>query len=424
MYYQVIDVTDFGPYITKVILAMPREVVSEELNIDLFDVYVTIRDRFGDAAKVPKSFAERDVLVPNEGARVVTGIYPCDIEGNEQKSSRFVALELAYGPIYKCSSAIMADITNLNAHEHYTFSDYKITQKKDIGDGADKLSDLVFDKCAGIYNPKKDRFKDYKSEDEEILLRYGYFVPELNGGKKPLIVWLHGAGEGGSQTCITYTGNKVTEFTEKWVQDIFGGVFILSPQCPTMWLDDGSGEYGDSGNSKYVKVLKNTIDYFISRYADVIDTDRIYVGGDSNGGFMTMRMIMDYPEFFAAAFPVCEAMLDARISDDHIESLKKLPIWFTHAANDPIVVPDKFVVPTYKRLMASGASNVHFTYWDKIVDIHAGFKDEAGKPYEYMGHFAWIPVFNDDCRTDYDGNPVTIDGREVTLMEWLSMQKK
>ncbi|MCR5102445.1 MAG: prolyl oligopeptidase family serine peptidase [Butyrivibrio sp.] len=424
MYYQVIDVTDFGPYITKVILAMPRVMDKAELSKDLFNVYVTVKDRFGDVAKVPKSFAERDILVPSEGEREITGIYPCDIEGNEQKSGRFIALELAYGPIYKCSSAIMADITTLNAHEYYTFSDYKITQVRSIGSGAEMLSDLLFDKCAGIYNPKKDRFKDYKSEDEEKVLRYGYYVPELNGGKKPLIVWLHGAGEGGTQTCITYTGNKVTELTETWVQDKFDGVFILVPQCPTMWLDDGSGKYGDSGNSKYVQVLKNTIDQFISRYSDVIDMDRIYVGGDSNGGFMTMRMIMDYPDYFAAAFPICEAMLDERIDELHISKMKDMPIWFTHAANDPIVVPDKYAVPTYERLIKAGASNVHFTYWDKIVDIHAGFKDAAGNPYEYLGHFAWIPMLNDDCKLDYNGEPVKFDGKEVTLIEWLSKQKK
>lgn len=67
---------------------------------------------------------------------------------------------------------------------------------------------------------------------------------------------------------------------------------------------------------------------------------------------------------------------------------------------------------------------VHFTYWDKIEDIHEGFRDAEGKPYEYIAHFAWIPVLNDDCRVDYNGRPVVADGKEVGLLEWLSMQKK
>ncbi len=425
LYYQVIDITDFGPYITKLVLAMPREVDKKELTSDQFSVYVTVRDKNGDVVKMPKSFIERSEFVDNRGYREIRDAYPSDNKGNKsEKASRFVTLEMAYGPIYKCSSAITADFKNVNGHEHYTVSEYEITQIKEIGEGDDQLKGLVFDKLGAVYNPKKDRFLEDVSDDNEMPLRYGYFVPDLRGGKKPLIVWLHGAGEGGDETCISYTGNKVTELTEDWVQEKFGGVFIFSPQCPTMWLDDGSGDYGDSGNSKYVKSLKSAIDCFINKFGYAIDTDRIYVGGDSNGGFMTMRMIMDYPDFFAAAFPICEAMLDKRITDDHIAKMKELSIWFTHAANDPIVPPDKYVLPTYHRLMDAGAKNVHFTYWDKIVDIHAGFKNEKGEPYEYMGHFAWIPMLNDDCKVDFDKKPVVFEGKEVTLMDWLALQKK
>ena len=75
-------------------------------------------------------------------------------------------------------------------------------------------------------------------------------------------------------------------------------------------------------------------------------------------------------------------------------------------------------------MLAAGARNVHFTFWDNIKDIHEGFKDAEGSPFEYIGHFAWIPMLNDDCKLDYDGKPVTIDGEPVTLLQWLSRQKK
>ncbi len=47
------------------------------------------------------------------------------------------------------------------------------------------------------------------------------------------------------------------------------------------------------------------------------------------------------------------------ISDEDILKLKDLPIWFTHAKTDPVVVPDDFVVPTYERL-AKVNPNAHF----------------------------------------------------------------
>lgn len=425
IYYQVVRVTDFGPYVEKLVLAMPREVSGDELDKEQFNVYVTVRDKKGDIVELPKSFIERNEFVPSKGYRVIKDVYPCDMKGNKvDGDSRYAALEMMIGPLYKCSSALAANFRNINGHEIFTVCDYKITLVKGIGEGDDVINGLTFDFCAGVFNRQRERFQEYDSQDESKVLRYGYYTPNLNNGKRPLIVWLHGAGEGGTDTAISYSGNKVTELTENWVQDKFNGAFVLVPQCPTMWLDDGSGEYGDSGNSKYVFVLKATIDHFISRFSDVIDTNRIYVGGDSNGGFMTMRMIMDYPDFFAAAFPICEAMIDSKVSDKNIEEIKNLPIWFTHAANDPVVLPDKYVLPTYHRLMDAGAKNVHFTYWDKIVDKHEGFVDVDGNPFEYMGHFAWIPMLNDDCKADFDGKPVIFDGKEVTLLDWLSLQKK
>ncbi|MBQ9210722.1 MAG: prolyl oligopeptidase family serine peptidase [Clostridia bacterium] len=425
LYYQVIQVTDFGPYVTKLVLAMPREVEAAELSPEAFSVYVTILNKDGTQVEMPKSFIQRDEFVPSRGYRPVCAAHPSDPRGNKvEGKSVFVALEMPYGPIYKCSSALAANFKNINGHESYTIRDYRVTMVGTIGEGDKALQGLVFDKPAGEFNPQADRFLTGVSCHPELPIRYGYFVPERIEGPKPLIIFLHGAGEGGQDLPIAWSGNKVTEFTEPWLQEKFGGAFVLVPQCDTMWLDDGSGKYGNSGKSKYTEALKTLIDQFLERFPAVIDRTRIYLGGDSNGGFMTMRMLMSYPDFFTAAFPICEAMLDARITEEDIAHLKEIPLWFTHAQNDPIVKPADYALPTYQRLMAAGAKNCHMTYWEKIMDIHAGFKNEQGEPWEYMGHFAWIPVFNDDCRVDFDGQPVHWEGKEVTLMEWLAAQKK
>ena len=424
-YYQIIDITDFGPYVTKLVLCMPRPVDASELAAEQFSVYVEMKKKDGAIVELPKSFIERDQFVPSRGYRPVTAAYPSMLHGEPAKeASRYVTLEMPYGPIWKCSAALAADFRSINGHESYTVQDYRVSLTAPIGEGDNALKGLVFECCAGVHNPKIERFLHGVSTHPQLPIRNGYFVPRKLDSRKPLIIFLHGAGEGGQDLPIAYSGNKVTEFTEDWMQEIFGGAFVLVPQCDTMWLDDGSGKYGDSGKSKYTEALKYLIDEFMDHFRYVIDPDRVYIGGDSNGGFMTMRMLMSYPEAFAAAFPICEAMLDKRITDADIDHLKDIPIWFVHAKNDPVVKPELYAVPTYNRLMDSGARNCHFTYWDKIVDIHAGFKNEQGEPYEYLGHSAWIPVFNDDCRLDFEGQPVTQDGREVTLMQWLAAQKK
>jgi predicted peptidase len=199
----------------------------------------------------------------------------------------------------------------------------------------------------------------------EMRLRFGYYSPNMGRGKRPLIIWLHGGGEGGNETEIAYTGNNVVNLSSEKVQIIFGGAYVLAPQVPTMWMDDGYGLYTESGQSKYVTALKALIDEFVECHSD-IDINRIYIGGCSNGGFMTMRMIIDYPGFFAAAYPVCEALYDKVITDQNIEGIKNTPIWFTHAKNDTIVNPETTVIPTYERLLNAGAPNVHLSFFDKV----------------------------------------------------------
>ena len=173
----------------------------------------------------------------------------------------------------------------------------------------------------------------------------------------------------------------------------------------------------------YAGKLKAAIDEFLDAHPE-IDRDRVYIGGCSNGGFMTMRMVIDFPDFFAAAYPVCEALYDETISDVDIGKIAHMPIWFTHAACDTIVPPEETAVPTYKRLKAAGAENVHFSYYDRVLDQTGMFKKEDGTPYEYFGHGSWIYTLNDDCHLDFDGSEVTVDGKPVTIFQWLALQHK
>jgi predicted esterase len=421
-YYTRMRITDFGPYITKIILPM-QGMVSGEYPADLFSVYVERLDDGGKLLQTPKVFLQRDVTEPSRGYVKVRKCYASDREGNSLQTGEFLTLELDYGPLCRLSSMINAS-DDYCMHEYFIHNEYTVTQIRPLeAEGQDPLAGLCFDRELGCSCPDTEGFLESVSHDPEHPLRYGYYVPQTEQPKHPLIVWLHGAGEGGWDTKVAYAGNKVTNLITQKFQALFGGAYVFVPQCETMWLDDGNGEYGRSGRSMYGKALKSAIDEFLQKNPQ-IDADRVYIGGDSNGGFMTMRMIIDYPDFFAAAFPICEAFYDENISDEQIERLSRLPIWFTHAKNDPVVDPQETVVPTYRRLMDAGAENVHFTFWDGIEDMHGEFTDENGKPVEYLGHFAWIPMLNDDCRTDFDGKAVVLDGKEVTLLQWLSMQHR
>ena len=418
-YYTRTEVTDYGPYVTKLILPVPAAVSA--VPEGAFSVYVERLDDKGEVLQVPKSWMALDDREPSKGYVPTRAAYPSDRQGNRQETGEFITLETAYGPTYSLS----AGITAVDGFNVPIKTRYQIVQTQELETADGPVTGLRYAYPLGDDRPdQKGWINDRSSGEKEESLNYGYFIPQVrNAGKRPLIVWLHGAGEGGQDPTIAYISNKVVALAGEKIQGYFGGAYILVPQTKTFWMNDGSGEYHAEGKTIYGKALKACVDEFIEKNPGV-DRDRVYLGGDSNGGFMTMRMVVDYPGFFAAAFPVCEALYDNVISDEDIQRLKDLPIWFTHAKNDPVVDPAATAEATYKRLIAAGAQNAHLTLWDKIEDIRGAFDPVDGKPFEYIGHFAWIPVFNDDCRLDYDGKSVTAQGREVGLLEWLALQSR
>ena len=196
------------------------------------------------------------------------------------------------------------------------------------------------------------------------------FEPEDDGEKHALVIWLHGAGEGGNDPRLNTLGNEVTALFGDDFQKVMGGAYVLAPQCPTFWMQyDEEGNWTDNKgvDSIYLTDLKALIDDYVANH-ESIDADRIIIGGCSNGGYMTMDMIMNYPDFFAAAYPICEAYSDAGITDDQIKAIKDLPTWFIYAKNDTTVDPTLFEEPTLKRLNAVGA-NVHTSIFEDVQDL-------------------------------------------------------
>ena len=69
-----------------------------------------------------------------------------------------------------------------------------------------------------------------------------------------------------------------------------------------------------------------------------------------------------------------------------------------------------------ERLKKAGA-DVHFSYFDNVIDTSGKYKKADGTPYEYMGHWSWIYVYNDQCED-------TINGKQVKLFQWMAEQKR
>jgi predicted peptidase len=132
-------------------------------------------------------------------------------------------------------------------------------------------------------------------------------------GKYPLLLFLHGAGERGSDLeRVKIHGPLKSQGAHRNYQFI-----IISPQVPT----------GDIWDADALAAL---LDEVIREYP--VDTTRVYVTGLSMGGYGTWDVISHYPEKFAAAVPIC-GWGNRQI----IHKAKKIPVWAFHGARDNVV---------------------------------------------------------------------------------------
>lgn len=366
-------------------------------------------------------------------SRTIEKVYLCDENGNEKTSGNCVYIGLTVDYNSMQQSAVGSPFTYdwMTTQKNTWTSSYSVAltvaenKSFTVGDTVyqtgDKYNYTVTSGSDRIVPQTATWVKDsysYTGENKNITLQRASWTPSGatdDGVKNPLIIWLHGAGEGGTDIDIALLGNEVTALTsdnDVNVQSYFktngsAGAYVLALQTPTIWMDsDGNGTYNhqdesttDPQESYYTEALWGAITSYVESNPD-IDLSRIYLGGCSNGGYMTMNMMFTHGDYFAAFYPVCEAYLDQRISDETIQKVKDYNIWFVQSFNDPTVAPSKFDLPTFNRLLKAGAKNVHLTLTEKVLG-----KDKADT--EYNGHWSWIYVFNDDVKTEFDNSKVT-----------------
>ena len=390
---------------------------------------------------------------PAQSERDILSAYVCDDEGEEVAGrGRYIALEFAVSPDDVYTGPYVFYKKPRAADDIFGM---KITNEK-LGIEISRRSAIVF--------PTARRFATDKAESldedgEKITLQYSYYIPQTaEGAQVPLILWLHGMGEGGDDVLSPLLNSPAAKLTGEAIQSHFDeGCAVLIPVCHSGWLEttekDPMGkrlwvpvdikgtvkkvaspmtklfgrfiytqdDYEEVAANKtyntvsyYTGAVKKLVEDFITCHPE-IDAHRVYVGGASAGGYMTVNMLLQCPELFAAAFAVCEAYPDERISAAQIDLLAEQNIWFAVALNDETVNPQKCTIATYERLKNAGAQNAHICTYPRVIDIH-GFTDEDGYPFEYEGHYSWIYVLDDRCVSDGD--------KTLSLFDWLSRQSR
>ncbi len=397
-YTLIVEGFDWGPAVNKVVLPLTETV--ERADPAEYTVHAT---RSTDLTE--------DAIMPSSGARNVVNAYVSDEQGNHMPEGNNITLVLEVGPAVRIASPFQ--YMRLETGGGNFWVDYRLSV-------TNTATLQTWDEEGDRIIPLVDEFDlngSFTGEDG-IKLTYASFAPREKKESHPLIIWLHGGGEGGTDTSVPLLANKAANYASEDIQEYFDGAYVLVPQTPTRWMDSGQGSTSGQVDDIYFKTLKSLFEEFVSSHPD-IDPDRIYLGGCSNGGYMSLKLILEYPRYFAAGYISALAYRSQNLTDEQVRSIRNVPIWFIHSKDDSTTVAANTVVPVYQRLMSAGAKNVHFTYYDHVVDITNFF---GGEDYHYPGHWSWIYSHANKSQKDYDGSPVMVNKVPVTIMQWLALQ--
>ena len=184
----------------------------------------------------------------------------------------------------------------------------------------------------------------------------------------PLILFLHGAGERGTNLSIVAKHGPTKIDTAK------NNFIIVSPQCPDgqIWSND------------LLLALLNEVE---SKYA--VDTKRVYLTGLSMGGFGTWSLALSHPEKFAAIAPICgggqtiQITLAKYFSPAQLALMKGMGVWAFHGGKDTTVTPDESerMVDALKK---AGCTDVKLTIYPEAEH------DSWTQTYANPELFAWF----------------------------------
>jgi predicted peptidase len=188
--------------------------------------------------------------------------------------------------------------------------------------------------------------------DYLLYLPKDYGIDEAGAKLWPLILFLHGMGERGSDLELVKI-NGIAKIVDQHADFPF---ITVSPQCPitSWWAFETEG-------------LKALLDSILAKYA--VDPARVYLTGLSMGGYGTWAMGIQYPEMFAAVAPVCGGG-----EPDKVCALKNVPVWTFHGDMDDVVALSESA-QMVEALQACGG-DVKFTV------------------YPGVGHDSWTETYN------------------------------
>ena len=187
-----------------------------------------------------------------------------------------------------------------------------------------------------------------KNVSASLSLPYRLYLPEGYDQSReyPMVVFLHGAGERGSDNSLQITGSVMG--TELLFDRIILGEYsddfiIVAPQCPAnmRWVErdwtSGAYDFGKTEQSVVSQMVQSLIyNEILEKYS--VDRSRVYGVGLSMGGFGIMDLAARNPGLFAAIVN-CAGGADASV----FELFDRTAVRAYHSETDTTVKNDELL---------------------------------------------------------------------------------
>jgi predicted peptidase len=206
----------------------------------------------------------------------------------------------------------------------------------------------------------------------QIYLPPEFSQQEFKEKRWPLILFLHGSGERGSDG-IKPTQAGLGPLVKKY-PSTFPAIIIFPQASEKMWWSLNSGLF------KAYEVLQRVIQNY------PVDEDRIYLSGISMGGYGSWELAETYPKLFAAIVPIAASKEPGLLT----KNLNKIPIWAVHGQDD-VICPVEATISMVEAIRSAGNEEVELTiYCDYCSEFSLGHKEAWEMAYQNTELIEWL----------------------------------
>ena len=252
-----------------------------------------------------------------------------------------------------------------------------------------------------------------KCEEGDVLYRLASPAAQ---GKRPLLLFLHGGGNGGPKDGRDNEKHLLADYGPLNFALNYPDIYVMAPQAIELPLVIDPVKFKNMTFDDVMDPEHGWSRRYLGKVCDIIrrmiregkvDEDRVYVTGFSMGGAGTIRMMSVGADLFAACVPVCPSM-----NWETFNILRSInaPVWAATSYVDHTIYRHKYIVDAVMEMKDRGNRNAHLTIYspEDLAKYDIAVGDLTYEKRFSENHLSWVPTYHD----------------EYGIMSWLLNQRK